>query len=91
MAVDELQGTGNLEDTTFYGRFWDTHLKQVGQRVEISLAWSSKGLKLLNDNSSLGLSMVAVLVLLLVIHFVKTKQNKRFSENPTITMFTCTA
>ena len=29
MAVDKLQSTGNLEDTAFHCRFWDTHLKEL--------------------------------------------------------------
>ena len=28
MAVDKLQSTGNLEDTAFHCRFWDTHLEE---------------------------------------------------------------
>lgn len=45
VTVDELQSTGNLEDTAFYRRFWNAHLERVGQRMDVALVWFSRGVR----------------------------------------------
>lgn len=46
MAVDELQSTGDLEDTTLYRRFWDTHLEQVGKSWDTAFCVVLQGARL---------------------------------------------